>query len=235
MANRKAEDVEKTPRKSKWSPDFKAKEVAEYLQRPDGMSGADFAKNRGYKVQDIQNWAYMAKKQAGAPMRTWIKKEGKPAKSKPAPSSEVRAGSDGRKIYSPEYRLAMVKRFMEANPKITIKDFAEQNSISVAVVGGWIRKFGTTGSIEREPVAKGKSLTTVDPRQVSLFDPPAAVNHVSQHVTPQMVERMKNEIAKLHDRCTELEEDNAILRGMATVSQRRGYLNLFGIKKGDGK
>lgn len=215
--------------KVRFTPAFKAEMVAAYLGRDPDESSAEFAKRKGLKdAQQIQNWAWEARKNGP--------KAG-PADKNDAvalPASAVKSvGSDGRKSYTEEFKLAAVKRYMDAEPPIPVNTVARETGVHFTLLGNWIKKYGAmrTGKNSREEEAPPPD----DPRQIALFQSreAAAVHRVEPHVTPQAVERLKNEITKLHEEVLILKEDNAILRGIATVAQRRGYLNLFG--KGDGK
>lgn len=217
--------------KVKHTPAFKAEMVAAYLGRDPEESAAEFAKRKGLKdAQQIQNWAWEAKK--NGPRKGAAADKNGPVT---VPQSAVKSiGSDGRRSYTEEFKLAAVKRYMDAQPPLPVNAVARETGVHFTLLGTWIKKYGAmrTG---KNAVEEQAPPPPVDPRQIALFESrtEATVHRVEPHVTPQAVERLKNEITKLHERLVILEEDNAILRGMATVAQRRGYLNLYG--KGDGK
>lgn len=210
---------------------FRARMVAEYLQRPPGTSANDFATANGLKNgHQIQQWAYEAKRHAA----------GLPTRRAPVTDARgVRTGPKGRKIYPAEFKASIAEQFRSEDPPLSLRAFSLKIGLSEQIVGKWLRVYGGAKQIQKERPRQGRQLALMDTaEELPPERAPGMVNHVERHVTPQSIERMKNELAKLHEKCTILEEDNALLRGMATVAQRRGYLNLFGssgTKKGDGQ
>lgn len=213
MAPRKTKAVKQTHRE--YSDEVKQQVVAAY--RAGGLA-KDITKQFGLTTSSL--------------VYKWADKASLPVAAETSADGAKSGG--GRGFYTEDFKRKVVAAYFARKPGEGARHVAQRLGVkSVGRIFIWARKYGGDPMPAEAPVQPAESGALVS-RQTQMFngaptgDP--LINRVEPHVSPHSVERLKNELGKLHKRLAVLEEDNAILRAIASVAYRRGVLNLFGAK-----
>jgi transposase-like protein len=186
--------------------DFKRSAVAAYQGKAHGEDAATVCKRLGLKsVQLLYRWSQDPALQGGvAPRHT-------------EPPRDARSNASA---YPDELKRQAVAFHLSGNSlPMTAKEFGIGSS---SIIHKW------KNDTRYQPNGTAALATNgIDPRQVDLFEAPQVVNRVEPHVTPQAIERLRNEVNKLREENARLIEDNNILRAIGTVAVQRGTLDLF--------
>lgn len=193
--------------KSAVDPGVKAKVIAEAIEGK--LTREQIAAKHGVTKKDVSDWKY--KSLHGLTM--------KHVKSVKPGGEEDRVPGG---MFSDDFKRRAVDAYRNRKPGQSAAAVARELGMpSEAALYVWLKhpRFAS-------------SAPEVDPRQQVLFDVPRMIEQMDPTVATTAHDRVSGQLARAREEIAKLTEDNAILRGIASLAVRRGLLDLFGINEG---
>lgn len=226
-------------------PELRAKVVAAYLSRPEGTTGAQIAQQFNLANPSWpEKWTFNARQMNKAlpradPGRSAGGKRGGKAK-KPrqrytddfkraavAASKKTKKtnpatgeGPERRGRFSDDFKRRAIAAYNSRKPgQGAAQILADMGvSSSPSLLYSWLKN---------PRLANGGTTALVDSRQQDFFDVPRLIEQANPGAASKAEDRVITQLAKAREQIATLTEDNAILRGIATLAFKRGLLDLF--------
>jgi transposase-like protein len=190
-------------------PEVKAKVIAEAIEGK--LTREQIAAKHGVTKKDVSDWKY--KSLHGLTMK--VVKSVKPA----GEEDRVPGG-----VFSDDFKRRAVEAYKNRKPGQSARVVAAELGMkSEAALYVWLK---------HPRFASSDAAPEVDPRQQVLFDVPRMIEQMDPTVATTAHDRVSGQLARAREEIAKLTEDNAILRGIASLAVRRGLLDLFGINEG---